>query len=455
MTGGTGGGSIAAVDVHDNIIYDPSATPTQTSLYALQFVNGFYSHENIFSQIATTSTVSTSTNVFVRDAQSPSVIPITSGGTNATTALSNGRVMISAAGAIVEVAATTNAATYVVGSIVTVSTGATQASAARTTTYADANLTRDDLDQVGDLDRARDHNADVRHLRGRGHGVAEDRPSRQRPLRTVPVLHVDRRARELDRPDRLLRQAEHHRERGVQNADGAHERDGHLHLSRQLRRRHGSVDDQPRRDSAIGDFQDGPAQPTDIHALHQREDLLVYRVPAGGPLRANPTTKTWSRSVLANLADYFTLYTEIDSTGVYVGLYPDNFLLDVLPIEASYQQQGVSPALPDDLPIASLGSSQGASVAAITNDVVAASNLAKNAASQQQGVVQTGANTTSQIVTLLTGADNVYNGRVLILTSGAQAKQTAIVTGFVNSTGILSFTPIASAPTPGDSFLVA
>lgn len=169
----------------------------------------------------------------------------------------------------------------------------------------------------------------------------------------------------------------------------------------------------------------------------------------------NPTTKAWVPFVLANLADYVSLYTEIDSTGVYIGLYPDDFLLDVLPIEASYQQQGVSPALPDDLPIASLGSSQGASVAAVMNDVVAASNLAKNAASQQQGIVQSGANTTSQIVTVLTGADNVYNGRVLILTSGSQNKQTAIITGFVNSTGILSFTPIASAPSPGDSFLVA
>lgn len=169
----------------------------------------------------------------------------------------------------------------------------------------------------------------------------------------------------------------------------------------------------------------------------------------------NKDALTWVAFNGANLSHYAMTMTEIGNTGIYVGFYPDGYLLDNLPSEACYQQAGPSPALPDDLPVAGFGQSQGMNLAAVNWSVVGASNLEKNVDSQTQGVVQSGANTASSIVTNLTGADNLYNGRVVIFTSGGQAKAAAIVTGFVNSTGVLSFTPISTAPSPGDTFLVA
>lgn len=169
----------------------------------------------------------------------------------------------------------------------------------------------------------------------------------------------------------------------------------------------------------------------------------------------NPTSKTWVTFVLGNLSQYVMTMTEIASTGIYVGYYPADFLLDVLPLEAFYQQSGMTPALPADLPMITTGQSQGESLAAIAYDVVAASNLQKNTASQTQGIVQSGAPTMSSIPTNLPGPDNIYNGRVIIFTSGGQNKAAAIVTGFSSGSGLLTFTPIASAPSVGDAFLIA
>ncbi len=162
----------------------------------------------------------------------------------------------------------------------------------------------------------------------------------------------------------------------------------------------------------------------------------------------------------ANLAHYAIAYTEIADgsagTGVYVGLYPDGFEYSELPIEASYQQAGAQPALPDDLPIASLGNSQGANVAAIANSVVSPSNLRANLDAMEAATVQSGSNTTTQVATNLTGAvDNLYNGRVVIFTSGSGARSAGIITGYVASTHALSFTAVATAPAPGDTLLVA
>jgi hypothetical protein len=169
----------------------------------------------------------------------------------------------------------------------------------------------------------------------------------------------------------------------------------------------------------------------------------------------NKDTLTWVTYNPANLAHYAMTMTEIGSTGIYVGFYPDGYALDNLPTEVQYQQAGVQPTLPDDLPIVGMGQSQGQNVAAINWSILSASNLQKNADSQTQGVVQSGVNTSSSIITNLSGPDNIYNGRVVIFTSGGQVKAAAIVTGFVSMTGMLTFTPIPSAPSPGDSFLVA
>ncbi len=148
-------------------------------------------------------------------------------------------------------------------------------------------------------------------------------------------------------------------------------------------------------------------------------------------------------------------YTELASTGLYIAQYPDGTVLDVLPTEISYQQAGPSPALPDDLPPISIGQSQGSNVDAINASVLAAQNLQASSETMETAVVQAGTNTTTQVKTNLTGAtDALYRGRVVIFASGAMNKAAAIITGFNASTGVLTFTAIPTAPSPGDDLIV-
>src|ERR1051325_2059485 len=164
--------------------------------------------------------------------------------------------------------------------------------------------------------------------------------------------------------------------------------------------------------------------------------------------------KNWVDFVLDDLSTYFIMYTEVDSTGLYVADYPSDFVLDVLQTEVSYQQAGATPTLPDDGPPIGIGQSQGSSVAAINYSVAAAQNLSESSKTIVQGIVQIGSNTITQIATDLDGAtDNLYRGRVIIFTSGDAIKSAAIIKTYNATTKILTFTGIPVAPIPDDTFL--
>ncbi len=164
---------------------------------------------------------------------------------------------------------------------------------------------------------------------------------------------------------------------------------------------------------------------------------------------------TWVTFVLGNLAQYVMTYTEIASTGVYVGYYPEDFLLDVLPIEVSYQQAGVSAALPDDLPVISTGQSQGVNVQAINTNVPAASNLGESTSVIVPGAVASGTPTTTGLISNLTNSlDDAYVGRIIIFTSGTLIAASAIITRYSGTTKALIFTAFPTAPAIADTFVI-
>lgn len=169
----------------------------------------------------------------------------------------------------------------------------------------------------------------------------------------------------------------------------------------------------------------------------------------------NVSSKDWVVYHVENLEDYFITYTEVDSSGLYIAEYPSGFESDVLPIEISYQQSGVTPALPDDLPIISIGQSQGSNMASIKGSVDAASNMSESAKSILQGEVQSGSNTSTQIVSDMTGAlDDLYRGRVIMFTSGSLDKSAGIIKSYDAGTKIIVFTELPDSPSPGDTFII-
>lgn len=177
----------------------------------------------------------------------------------------------------------------------------------------------------------------------------------------------------------------------------------------------------------------------------RQSDFKVLRV----------SDQTWVTFVLGNLSQYVMTYTELASTGIYVGYYPADFLLDVLPVEVSYQQAGIAPALPDDLPVISTGQSQGVNLAAINTNVPAASNLGESTSVIVQGAVASGTPTVTSLISNLTNAlNNAYVGRVILFTSGTLIGSGGRITAYNGTTKAITFTAVPTAPSIADTFVI-
>lgn len=168
----------------------------------------------------------------------------------------------------------------------------------------------------------------------------------------------------------------------------------------------------------------------------------------------NTNSGAWEAFDAADWADYAFTFSEYGGTGIYHHAYPivDP---DCLTTEFYYQMDsnGVSPAI-GDTPFGS-GQSQGVDLFAVTANVLAAALLNAAVGTEEQGTVQTGANTASQIVTDLSGAtDGIYNGRVVIFTSGSLVRAARVITGYVASTHTLKFNALPLVPSLDDAFVV-
>ena len=156
----------------------------------------------------------------------------------------------------------------------------------------------------------------------------------------------------------------------------------------------------------------------------------------------------------AHWADYAVALTEQGASGYYRGTFPAGAAGDFLTTEVVYQQAGGSPAL-GDAPATGVGQSQGVDVAAIKASAIAAQNLNLSALSMKQCSIVAGTSTTMLLYTDLADASDVYQGRLLVMTSGDELR------AFAN---IASFDPVTSAlllagalpgiPAEGDTLLI-
>lgn len=185
-----------------------------------------------------------------------------------------------------------------------------------------------------------------------------------------------------------------------------------------------------------------------LHVLRQDPNTMKFW---------NTDSVAWEDYNSANWADYAIPLTEYTGSCIYQAAQTITGLA-VNTIDYLYERISPVATLPSlaggDIFIGS-GQSQGSNMVAINGFVAAAENLGESSKTVEQGIVQAGSNTTTQIVTDLSGAtNNLYTGRVLIFTSGAMKRATGIIKTYDAGTKILTFTAIPTAPTPGDTFLV-
>lgn len=169
----------------------------------------------------------------------------------------------------------------------------------------------------------------------------------------------------------------------------------------------------------------------------------------------NNIEEAWEAFEDAKWAQYAIAMTEQGSSGYYRAEYPAG-AGGVLTTEVVYNQAGGTPAL-GDAPATGVGQSQGVDVAAIKTNVIAASNLQKSLSSMIQGAVTAlGTSTASKIYTDLSdAAANVYQGRIMIWTSGALIRQVGNILSYDATDNFLIVSgPFTEAPGVADTFII-
>jgi hypothetical protein len=174
----------------------------------------------------------------------------------------------------------------------------------------------------------------------------------------------------------------------------------------------------------------------------------------------HPDGRIWntlSEEFEAYFADHWPLYAialaEQGITGYYRGAYPEA-IEGVLTTETLYMQSGPTPA-PNDPTSVGIAQSQGAALAAIRNNFTAVDNLLDNLTVMKRGEAIAGTLTTTQMTTNIDDTeDDVYEGRVLIWTSGALFRRAAYIQTYDGDTHTFTFSPVSQAPAAGDKFIV-
>jgi hypothetical protein len=179
-------------------------------------------------------------------------------------------------------------------------------------------------------------------------------------------------------------------------------------------------------------------------------------------IRNRLTGQVWNNSTpgfevfnSAHWSQYAIALTEQSPTGYYTATRPAG-LAGALVSESIYQQGGGSPATSDS-PATNLAYSAGDNVAAVSGDpAIAPSNLQAALSTEAQGTVASGTISASSFPTSLTDTLlNLYQGRILLMTSGAAYKSAAVIAGYNPTNGVITLLGgLAAAPSPGDSFVI-
>lgn len=94
-------------------------------------------------------------------------------------------------------------------------------------------------------------------------------------------------------------------------------------------------------------------------------------------------------------------------------------------------------------------------VTKLDGNAQAATNMANTALSITVNTAKAGTLSTIQMSTNLDEAtDDHFIGKVITWTSGALFKQSAIISDYENTNGLLTFSEVTEAPTAGDSFVI-
>src|SRR3990172_10617264 len=147
----------------------------------------------------------------------------------------------------------------------------------------------------------------------------------------------------------------------------------------------------------------------------------VIRGTVGGVRKVwNETAQAWEVYSAGNWSQYAVPLTEDAGSGYYAADYPAA-ISGVHTTEALYAT-ATSPAI-GDAPASGVGQSQGSNVSAVGGEPVAAANLAAALGSQTTGAL-IGTPTALLLQTDLADTlDDVYVGRMLIMTSGLAVRQ--------------------------------
>lgn len=169
----------------------------------------------------------------------------------------------------------------------------------------------------------------------------------------------------------------------------------------------------------------------------------------------NNTNSAFESYNQSNWEQYAVPLTEQTNSGYYRAAFPVA-IGDELTTECIYSQVGGSPNISDAQPgPAGIGQAQGVDIAAVVHDETAASNMQVNLDQLQQGSAIAGTLSTTQMSTnLVSSVNNLYVGRLLILTSGALRQEVTTISAYNGTTKTLSFTALTGTPSPGDGFLI-
>ena len=183
----------------------------------------------------------------------------------------------------------------------------------------------------------------------------------------------------------------------------------------------------------------------------------ILHKPTTGELWNN-VAQAWQAFNEANWASYAVPLAEQGTTGYYYAAYPAAAAGDgsFLTSDVIYQQAGAGPAT-IDAPATGIGQSQGVDVAAVKSNALAASRLERSLSAMIIGeVTGVGVSTETLIYTTLDDtADNVYQGRLLVFTSGNLIRQVANISAYsaVNHTLTVAG-PFTAPPALADSFII-
>jgi hypothetical protein len=95
-------------------------------------------------------------------------------------------------------------------------------------------------------------------------------------------------------------------------------------------------------------------------------------------------------------------------------------------------------------------------IVAVDGSTQAAANLSDGASAMVSGITITGTLTSTAATTTISGAvtNDQYKDRTIVFLTGNLAFQAKLITGYVQSTGLLSFDAFTTAPANNDQFII-